>query len=380
MNQQILYKREDRKQKTQPIKLGGNVGWPIGIRQPHVKPTALVLSSGGTKGLGILGFLQRMMEESLLDNLSAFSGCSVGAMIILLLLCGYTPEEISHVALVTSLITSFKEFWKIDKAMRDFGFVDHEKAVKHMREMVERKFDGKIPTLKELFDKTNKYIRFAVSNLTDHQPLYIDYISDPNMSCLEAATMSMLVPGLLTKMTYRGKLVCDGACVDPLPASYFDDNIHKVLCVAVVGTELKPEEGISSYMYSALSLTLDSLQEASTRSLNDNFVIVGLNLPEISVLDTAQDLGKRFQCYNVGVLTGMHCAAWYKGSSYDLYYVNRVLPNNYTSLKDISNKNQILYPGASRQFIATLKLTRNQRKEQRRKYYDAKQLSEERTA
>lgn len=364
-----------KKEKSQPIRLAGRVGWPTGTRDPHEKPTALVLSSGGTKGLGQLGFLQIMMEEGLLNNINAFSGCSVGAMINLLLVCGYTPEEISHVALITSLITSFKEFWKIDKAMKDFGFVDHEKAVKHMREMIMSKFNGNIPTLKQLYDKTKKYIRFAVSNLTDHEGLYIDYVSDPDLSCLEAATMSMLVPGLLTKMRYRGKLVCDGACVDPLPALFFDDGIHKVLCVAVVGTELKPEEGLSSYMYSALSLTLDSLQEASIRTLNENFVIVGLNLPEISVLDTGKDLCKRFNCYNIGILTGMHCAAWYKGSNYDTYYQNRLLPDKYIHLNNTEDRGkQILYPGVSRQFIATYKLTRQERKQIRKEHV------EERTA
>lgn len=350
--------------KSKAIRLAGKVGWPAGEREPHPFPTALVLSSGGTKGLGQLGFLETLYQEGILRDVTAYSGCSVGAVINLLLVCGYSPLEISVVAMRTKLVTSYKVFLKVEKALDDFGFVDTMEAMKPMREMVENKFNGKMPTLGELYSKTRKYIRFAVSDLTEHEAVYIDHVSDPDMPAIEAAAYSMLVTGLLTKGLYRGHLVADGATVDPLPARIFDDGIHKVLCVAIVGTELKPESSFMAYMYSALSLALDTLQERTIDLLNENFVVVGLNLPEISVIDTGKDVNKRLQCYNVGYLTGLHCVAWYRGSNYYLYYKGREIPDTPQIIETIQpNQKKKEQPGALRQLLSVLKLSRKERKE-----------------
>jgi len=350
--------------KSKAIRLAGKVGWPAGEREPHPLPTALVLSSGGTKGLGQLGFLEALYEEGILKDSTAFSGCSVGGVINLLLICGYSPMEIAIVALQTKLVTSYKVFLKIEKALDDFGFVDTMEAMKPMQEMVEKKFDGKMPTLGELYTKTRKYLRFAISDLTNHEPLYVDHITDPDMPAIEAAAFTMLVTGLLTKKTYRGRLVADGATVDPLPATIFDDGVHKVLCVAIVGTELKPESSYPAYVYSALSLALDTLQERTIDLLNENFVVVGLNLPELSVIDTGKDLNKRLQCYNVGYLTGLHCVAWYKGSNYYLYYKGREIPDIPQTIDTfLPNQKKEEYPGAFRQILSLLKLNKKDRKQ-----------------
>ena len=353
------------KPKSKAIRLAGKVGWPPGEREPHPLPTALVLSSGGTKGLGQLGFLEALYQAGLLNDITAFSGCSVGGVINLLLICGYSPMEISVVALRTKLVTSYKVFLKVEKALDDFGFVDTMEAMKPMREMVEQKFDGKMPTLGELYNKTRKYLRFAVSDLTNHEPLYIDHVSDPDMPAIQAAAYSMLVTGLLTKATYRGRLVSDGATVDPLPASIFNDGIHRVLCVAIVGTELKPESSYMAYIYSALSLALDMLQERTVEQLNENFVVVGQNLPEISVIDTGKDIDKRFQCYNIGYLTGMHGVAWYKGSNYYVYYKGQELPESHQTIPTIqpNKKKKKNQTGALKQLFSAFKLTRKERKE-----------------
>lgn len=350
--------------KSKPIRLAGKTGWPTGEREKHPRPTALVLSSGGTKGIGHLGTLEALYQAGILRDLTAFSGCSVGGVINLLLICGYSPSEILVVALRTKLVTSYKVFLKIEKALDDFGFVDTMEAMKPMREMVENKFDGKMPTLKELYIKTRKYLVFAISDLTNHEPLYIDHISDPDMPAIEAAAYSMLVTGLLTKGLYKGRLVSDGATVDPLPARRFDDGIHRVLCLAIVGTELKPETSYMSYMYSALSLALDTLQERTIDLLNERFVVVGLNLPELSVVDTGKDMNKRLHCYNIGYLTGMHCVAWYEGSNYYLYYKGEELPEHRPIETFLPNqKNTKDQPGVLRQILSVLKLNRAERKE-----------------
>ena len=70
--------------------------------------TRLVLSGGETKGLAQLGALHYFWENGQLDHQSIthYAGASVGSLISLLLVCGYTPFEIwTHVYGVDSIFS-----------------------------------------------------------------------------------------------------------------------------------------------------------------------------------------------------------------------------------------------------------------------------------
>ena len=56
--------------------------------------TTLVLSGGGVKGILMLGAIQYMIDNRLLEKTTTYIGTSVGAMIGYLLAIGYTPIEI----------------------------------------------------------------------------------------------------------------------------------------------------------------------------------------------------------------------------------------------------------------------------------------------
>ncbi len=58
--------------------------------------TRLVLSTGGIKGLAILGALQYIDECGGLKNISEYWGSSIGSVLCVLLSIGYTPFEIFH--------------------------------------------------------------------------------------------------------------------------------------------------------------------------------------------------------------------------------------------------------------------------------------------
>jgi predicted acylesterase/phospholipase RssA len=268
------------------------------------KPPVLVLSSGGTKGLGQLGTLYILQEEGILDRIETYIGASVGAVISLMLVCGFHPLEIFEVALRTTLIKPWSEMNKMDKALFvDYGMVKYDKAIEPMREMVLSRF-GKIPTLLELYEITHKRFIVVTGNLTDAQAEYIDYRYKPNISCMDAVTMSMLVPGVLSKFMYEGKLYVDGAFVDPFPVHYLDDGSTDILGVTVIGTDLDPGKHILSYLYACISLAFDRLQELGSKNLSNRVRIIQLHLPDMSVFDKGQDVNKRYECFFLGMVEG----------------------------------------------------------------------------
>ena len=70
--------------------------------------TRLVLSGGETKGVAQLGALHYFWENGQLNyqSITHYAGASVGSLISLLLVCGYTPFEIwTHVYGIDSIFS-----------------------------------------------------------------------------------------------------------------------------------------------------------------------------------------------------------------------------------------------------------------------------------
>ena len=297
---------------------------------PPYRPSVIALSSGGTKGLGQVGTLSVLYDEGILSEVDTYIGTSVGGVIALLLVIGCTPHEILEVAVRSTILKPWSQMNKLDKVfLTEYGFVPHELVTAPLRALVEKKMN-KIPTLLELYEETSIRLVFVSGNLTDRRVEYLDYISEPDMSCIEAMTSSMLIPGLISKFRYKGKLRIDGAFVDPYPAHYFDDGEREILGLAVIGTELDPDQSYFSYVYAAMCLAFDSLQAVYCKKVSDKVRTIELHLPDISVLDRAKDINKRLKCYNAGVLEGMRAVAAFRGKSYEEYYGSSILPDKYS--------------------------------------------------
>lgn len=277
----------------------------------------------------MIGALSVIVENGILDDVEAFVGSSVGAVISLLLVCGCSIHEIFELALHSTIMRPWKEMNKVDTVIGvDYGLVKHEKVTREILELVTRK-QGDIPTLRELYERTGKRLVLVSGNLTDHCPSYIDYLSDPELRCTDPMTASMLVPGAISKFTLKGKLHIDGAFVDPYAACLLDDGETEILGITIIGTELAPETSWAAYMMACISLAFDRLQEMSAAACSDKVTTIELRLPEISVFDRGTDVNKRFRCYNAGVLEGMRAVAGFHGRSYEEHYGLSVMPRAY---------------------------------------------------
>ena len=57
----------------------------------------LIISSGGNKGISIVGALNKFIKHSDLNNFKYLTGCSIGAIICFMLNIGYTIEELNDI-------------------------------------------------------------------------------------------------------------------------------------------------------------------------------------------------------------------------------------------------------------------------------------------
>lgn len=203
---------------------------PPRIPQPILPlwfPRVLVIGSGGIKGLKALGFLSPVEDSHLLDNVDTYGGVSIGAIICLLLICGYRTREIIGEAVTFDI---FKEISSFDfkNILENKGFLSSEPVRKRLTQLVINKF-GNVPTLRGLYMMTGKAFVAVTLNTTDEICMMMNPFDNPDVSCVDAAMFSMNIPFIFYQLMHRGKILVDGALANPYPIDYFDDGQTNIL-------------------------------------------------------------------------------------------------------------------------------------------------------
>jgi predicted acylesterase/phospholipase RssA len=265
----------------------------------------LVLSGGGKKGIAQLGLLHGLYINKVIDfnKINTYVGTSIGAIINFLLIIEYSPVEIFSHACTKQIESSKNMKINITNIFSNFGCFDSNILFDNIIKITEDKL-GFIPTLLELYEIYGKHFIAVVHNLSsdiyngDEETLYIDHISNPNLSCIELLKMSSNIPVIFEKYLYDKNYYIDGALSDNYPIEYthrrFGDN-KKILgiCVGKHGNILKEKindnKSVNIIDYIKLLLTI-SYRSNNNKSLNYSN---GKNIHSISmIIDDVND--KRF--------------------------------------------------------------------------------------
>jgi len=194
-------------------------------------PRVLVLGPGGIKGLKTLGFLGPVEDAGLLEHIDTHGGVSIGAVISLLIICGYRIREIINEAVTLNL---FKEITSMDplSIIENKGFISTEPVRKHLIQLVINKF-GNVPSLRGLYMMTGKSLVACTLNATDEVCVMMNPFDNPDVSCVDATMFSMNIPFVFYQLIHRGKIYVDGALANPYPIDYFDDNKTNILGIYI---------------------------------------------------------------------------------------------------------------------------------------------------
>jgi len=200
------------------------------------KPDVMVIGPGGSKGFLEIGCLKRLFEEQyFLKNIHTWAGISVGAGLSLLLVTGYKIQEIIDISLEMNIVEDIATI-NLDEAKEKLGLIRNKSIEEKLRQCLIRKI-GFIPTLNQLYLITGVKLVMVSFNLDKYRVEYLDKDTEPELSCLEAAMMSMAVPLLIQPRKYKGDVYCDGAIGAPYPVLHFDKNDDKVLGLYISSEE-----------------------------------------------------------------------------------------------------------------------------------------------
>jgi predicted acylesterase/phospholipase RssA len=243
----------------------------------------LCISSGGFKGLGVLGALTSFHSFGYLKNCKNFAGCSVGSIIVYLYAIGWDPTELYLRVNDVKLFESIAEF-NINNLQNAKGLMDNER-IRNILEtlVVEKRIQHKIkmPTLLDLHNE-GIYIAFSVTDRVTDENVKIDWRSDPHLKSVEAALMSANIPLLYEPMKYKNMLCSDGAMTNPFPIDYLDNGSRKILGISVFGDKNKSSESIVDHATRTLMIPIEKLQKLSTKGASSSVDIMEMVVKDIS--------------------------------------------------------------------------------------------------
>lgn len=227
------------------------------------QPSILIISGGSQKGIAYIGALDLLEEKTTfsINNVSFFSGSSIGGIICTCIVIGYSIQEMKNIFLELDFIHLFeindKKYKLLPFFYKNYSFNEGKEVLEYIKTLFIKKGLSTTITFKELFDKTNKTLIMNGSNITNGVVEYFSYKSTPNMKVIEALLITSRIPFVFPPIKYNDSLYIDGFFFDPFPIRCFDKETLKKNKGKILGINLsfknKPNENFEQYTMSIMN-------------------------------------------------------------------------------------------------------------------------------
>lgn len=282
-----------------------------------VNPQVLVLGPGGIRGFLQIGALMCLEHGGYLANTNRVVGVSIGAIIGLLWLAGYSAFQIAVECLDFSLLNTESSFFnsntwmELAKITERWGAFSNSKIQQRLEFLIKAKY-GFIPTIAQLYKLTGKYLDCVTVNYTLHRVEYLDTINNPNLSVVQAALMSCSIPGVMERMIVNNNVYIDGALRDPCPTHRYDDGNTAILVLYIINAHQFEDPindhslaGLLRFTLQAYSSTMEELYERSKKSSSDKCKYLTLTAPTLDTTGITVPLSVRITMLATGYLSAL---------------------------------------------------------------------------
>jgi NTE family protein len=262
------------------------------------KKNKIVICGGSIKGFGLLGYLHKLYENQMLTNLVYYCGSSIGSIICLLLLIGYSPSDIFYVLMEIDFETLFNENFDDLFETPHFGIYSTKPIIFIVGKLMkDKKISFKI-TFNELFKKFNKSLIVTGVCLNNNTLEYFDKEKYPDLEILKAIQISISIPLLFKPVLFNNKLWVDGGCLNNYPIEYFDDDLENVIGINIITNENNIEKFNSYDEY--LKQILNCLFKSILNKNNDKYDKYTKNLHLDNMINLKINNEEKLKLYNQG--------------------------------------------------------------------------------
>jgi NTE family protein len=244
----------------------------------NIKKKILILSGGGIKGIAHIGALCALQEHNILDEIDTIIGTSVGAIIGLLFLIGYSAKELYKII----QILEFKKLihFNLHNILNNYGIDDGEKIINVITKLLEKKKIDSNINLKDLHDLTKKKIIITVTSVNDKKAIYMSYENYPNINILQCIRMSFSIPFFFIPVLYENKYYIDGGCMDNMPIQLYDNDDDTVIGIYIDENEISQDNiitNILSYLSKIYQCYSKCMKNFICKHNHNNIIILDVN-------------------------------------------------------------------------------------------------------
>ena len=269
------------------------------------RPKALCLGSGGIKGINMLGAIYVAWMHNMLSEVDTYIGCSVGAVLSVMYICGWTPYKLMEEACEATLFRDFTDIqWT--KVVDEFGLFPNstfdDMLAKKMRSMIVKKLKM-MPTLSEFYKMTGKRLIIVTVSLKEERVIYLTPENSPDLDLLTALRMTSNAPIIFGKLEHQEDYFVDGAIITPFPIKYLDDGRTPILGIGVKDKRAWKFRDMTmmGYYDRITSLPLTELTNFAIANASDECVCVIIPVEdEMSMMDDGKDVEKRIAMFQSG--------------------------------------------------------------------------------
>lgn len=266
----------------------------------------IVLSGGATKGFGLVGSLQYLLDIQILPHIHKFVGTSIGAILSYLVCIGYSPIEIMIISCQKKI---FEKMTQIDilNVMNGNGAVSFHIFQELLEKLTIEKIKRYI-TLRDLYVKYGKELICCTYNMTLQKPEYISYKTHPDLNCITALRMSANLPFIFETFCYDDYKYVDGGIADNFPIGQVepDDLVLGVRTQKILSKDpnRKEEENVLKQFLSMLTIPIGRVEDIQM-SLQQNKHVDIISIPIPSYLCFSLNLTntEKFDLFSIGYET-----------------------------------------------------------------------------
>jgi NTE family protein len=263
----------------------------------------IVLSGASTKGFVILGSLQYLQDNDLLNNFQNIIGTSSGALIGYLLCIGYKPVEILVYLSINNIVEKIPSF-NIVSLIQGNGATSFHTIYEGLEKMTIEKI-GYLPTLKDIKDNFNKKLIITTYNITEDRNEYLSYDNYPQIPCLVALRMSSNLPLIFDHYRYGNSFYIDGGISDNFSIQLGDKIGNKIFGINMASSKTDLNQEISEletieYLFKLLYIPVNQSIEYKIKQASPNCDILNLHYDQIKFFEFNINSKLRMEMFSSG--------------------------------------------------------------------------------
>jgi predicted acylesterase/phospholipase RssA len=237
----------------------------------------LVVSGGAINGISILGGLQYLKDNNMINSIKTYVGTSVGVIICYLLIIGYTPIEIIVYLCTNNHIFEKMKFFDLVNAARGEGATTFIHISEQLEKMTIEKI-GRLLTLKDIEQNYKKKLICITYNITKNSIEYLTHETNPDLPCLIAIRMSCNLPLVFESFKYENNFYIDGGVVNNFPIDVGEKEGEKIIAIGLefYMMEDNPALNVLEYIYKLLYIPIQQSVNINIKNKRETTTVINL--------------------------------------------------------------------------------------------------------